>query len=35
MTDSDEDIKEHVTNAVRDIRIEREIGKHSIITEKT
>ena len=35
MTDSDEDIKEYVTNAVRDIHIEREIEKRPIITEKT
>ena len=34
MTDSNEDIEECVTNAVRDIRIERKTGKHSIITEK-
>ena len=34
MTDSDEDIKEYVVNVVRDIRIEHEIGKRFIITEK-
>ena len=34
MADSDEDIEEHVANAVRDIRAERETGECPIIAEK-
>ena len=35
MTNSKEDINEHVINAVRDILVERETGEHSVVTEKT
>ena len=34
MADSNEDIDEHVVNAVRDIRTEYETGKRPIIVEK-
>ena len=35
MANSNEDIDEHVTNAVRDILAERETGEHSVVAEKT
>ena len=34
MADSNEDIDEHVANAVRDIRTEYEAGERPVITEK-
>ena len=34
MADSNEDIDEHVANAVRDIRTEYEVGERPVITEK-
>ena len=35
MTNSNENIDEYVINVVRDILTEREIEKHSVVTEKT
>ena len=35
MANSNEDIDEYVTNAVRDILAERETGEHSVVAEKT
>ena len=35
MANSNEDIDEHVANAVRDILAEREAGEHSVVAEKT
>ena len=35
MTNSNEDIDEHVTNVVRDILVERKTGEHSVVVEKT
>ena len=34
MTDSNEDTDEYVTNAVRDILVERETGERSVVIEK-
>ena len=35
MANSNEDIDEHVANAVRDILTEREAREHSVVAEKT